>query len=157
VTTRMLIVCLGIACGVGACAAPAVEEAAPLAEEEAAAPTAEERAAEATPEMLAAALLGDPDAMAGAISPLSGCQAPKTCAPQYGSCGSWSAYSQCSFQCNSDPWCSCGPDIPDQPPCEPNPYDTSALVSYNSFRVCFNAQGQSCTEWRRAFSSYCGC
>lgn len=156
---RTFIASLAVACSLGACTPapepePGPDPAAPGTE--AAPPEAEERVIAPTPEMLDAALFGDPADMAAAI-PLSGCQAPSTCPSQYGSCSGWSGWSQCSFACNSNPWCGCGPEHPDEPPCEPNPYETSALVGSNSFRVCFNSQGQSCTEWKRGFSSYCGC
>jgi hypothetical protein len=164
---RTFIVSLAVACSLGACTAaapepepgpdvtaPGLDVTAPGDEE--AAPAAEERIIAPTPEMLDAALFGDPEAMA-AVVPLSGCQAPSTCPSQYGSCSGWSNWAQCSLSCNSNPWCGCGPEHPDEPPCEPNPYETSALVTSNRFRVCFNSQGQSCTEWNRGFSSYCGC
>ncbi len=156
--SRMLAVSLAVACSLWACT-PALEPAPDLTlpESEESPPAAEERVIAPTPEMLDATLLGDPAEMAAAVAPLSGCPAPSTCPAIYGSCGSWSSYTECSFSCSSDPWCSCGPDIPDQPPCEPNPYDTRGFTIYKSFRVCFKAGGGSCTEWRQAYSNSCGC
>lgn len=156
--SRMLAVSLAAACSLWACT-PAPEPAPDLALSggEEAPPAAGERVVAPTPEMLEAALRGDPAEMAAATSSLSGCPAPSTCPSSYGSCGSWSSYTACSFSCSSDPWCSCGPDIPGQPPCEPDPYDTRGTTNYKSFRVCFNASGGSCTEWRRSVGSSCGC
>lgn len=154
--SRMLAVSLAAACSLWACMP--VPEPAPdltLPESEGAPPAAEERVI--APELLDATLFGNPAELAAGAASLSGCPAPSTCPAIYGSCGSWSSYTECSFSCNSDPWCSCGPDVPDQPACEPNPYDTRGFTIYSSFRVCFKAGGGSCTEWRQGYSNSCGC
>ena len=157
----MLTLSLAVACSLSACTTSAREpESRPdlvaIADEEAAAETVE-RLIEPTAEMLAAALSDDPVKMQQAVA-LSGCQLPSPCPASYGSCSSWSAPAQCNYSCSSSPLCQCPfPEHPDDPPCEPNPYILQGIETYNSFRVCFNSAGQSCTSWKRTFHSYCGC
>jgi hypothetical protein len=95
-----------------------------------------------TPAMLAAALSGDPDAMANAAMP-SGCMAPTTCPAQYGSCAGWSSFSQCGLTC-LNALCPGGENV------------RGTLFS-NAFRVCFDKDGNSCTEWQEKSSIFCNC
>jgi hypothetical protein len=106
-----------------------------------------------TPEMLKAALTGDPDAMRDSvIATASTCQAASSCPAQFGSCGTWSTPSLCNETCGL-PLCRCMPlkDCDGEPP-EPRGTDT-----FNSFRVCFDSGGNSCTEWSSTTSTFCGC
>lgn len=93
-----------------------------------------------TPAMLAAALTGDPDVMRDAARAEAGsCHAPSTC-PGYASCGGWSRLNVCDEVCGS----SCG-------------LAKTTHQYSDSFRVCFNAAGASCTEWRQSHHSFCDC
>jgi hypothetical protein len=152
--------CLAIACTIGACAAPAAEPsepapAAPIAQ----VPDDNELVAvaviEPTPAMLKAALDDDPEAMRDAVVALSGCQAASTCPSQYGSCSSWSAPSLCESICGGIGACICKPVWSEE--CQGVPPEIKGRDSYNSFRVCFNPSGQSCTEWQQTSYTYCGC
>lgn len=96
-----------------------------------------------TPAMLAAALSGDPDAMASAIRP-NACVAPSTCPSQFGSCAGWSTPSFCGEQCLSSL-------------CEGGAEGRFGKAISNSFRVCFDASGNSCTEWKQTSTIFCGC
>jgi hypothetical protein len=96
-----------------------------------------------TPAMLAAALSGDPDAMANAIGPRS-CIAPSSCPSQFGSCGTWSAFDICDSTCTTQ-LCAGGAE------------GRLERLKENSFRVCFDAVGNSCTEWRQGNATQCGC
>jgi hypothetical protein len=95
-----------------------------------------------TPAMLAVARSGDPDAMAAAIT-LTSCVAPFTCPSQFGSCGSWSSPVFCDAQCTTK-LCVAG---------EGN-FENDIS---NSFRVCFDAFANPCTEWRQTNIKSCGC
>ena len=117
-----------------------------------------ERVITPSAEMLAAALTGDPLQMKASAATQGSCPSASTCPAQYGACTSWSAYSECNFTCINSQLCACPfPEHPDDPPCEPNPLATLATTYYSGFRVCFNAQGSACTEFRRTISNYCGC
>ena len=106
-----------------------------------------------SPEMLKAALQNDPDAMRDAVVATAGtCHASNTCPGQFGSCGTWSTPSLCSQTCGG-PLCRCKPviDCMGELP-EPRGTDT-----FNSFRVCFDANQNGCTEWSSTVNTYCGC
>jgi hypothetical protein len=148
---RVLAVCLIVACGFGACTekplAPSTDEAKPLTtDEEIRLPAVEDFEA-LTPEMRQAALSGDPEAMADAAAALTGCPAPKTCSG-YSNCSAWSAYTSC-----------CG-----YPLCDPlGPATGTGLQDRllteraKSYRICSNTLGQTCTEWKLAAGTTCGC
>jgi hypothetical protein len=81
------------------------------------------------------------------------CHQNVSCQPGYPSCASWSSFVDCD-----DPFCGttlfCGEDCPEIGPC-PGP---ATKQWREHFRVCFNAQGQPCTEWQRLqFTLNCGC
>lgn len=136
---------LMIVCAVGACtvAQPGShEEMQGEAVDEIAAPS-KEAVIPPTPAMLAAALSGDPDAMASAIRPNT-CVAPSTCPSQFGSCAAWSTPSFCGEQCLSSL-------------CEGGAEGRWGKAISNSFRVCFDAAGNSCTEWMQTSTLFCGC
>jgi len=102
-----------------------------------------------TPAQLDAALSGDPKAMARAITN-DVCVAPSTCPAEFGSCAGWSGSSECDFQCGGICKCIRTPDGD----CEP---DIRGRITSNSYRVCFDAGGNPCTEWRQTTSFFCGC
>ena len=81
------------------------------------------------------------------------CHSTTPCGSGYPSCAGWSGYSDCG-----DPFCGiyryCGEDCEPGIPC-PGP---ALRQSQERFRVCFNAQGQSCTEYQRSvYVLGCGC
>jgi hypothetical protein len=83
------------------------------------------------------------------------CHGTVSCQPNYPSCASWSGYSDCGT-----PFCGIGPRCGDCEYieghlfCDPGP----AWKQYRErFRVCFDAQQNSCTEWEQIFISSCGC
>lgn len=82
------------------------------------------------------------------------CHSTTPCGSAYGSCAAWSSYSDCG-----DPFCGiafgCG-ECNEWGQCEAG---GPAEKQYRErFRVCFNAQGQSCTEYQRTSSTgSCGC
>lgn len=91
------------------------------------------------------------------------CHSTTACPAEYGSCGTWSSYSDCG-----DPWCGvwrlcdcylgpAGSPSPNMPICDPGFGD--ALRQFReSYRVCFNASGQPCTEYQRTSVVLgCGC
>lgn len=108
----------------------------------------------ATPEMIAAALTGDPDAMAKAVGISAVCHAASTCPAQFASCASWSAFSSCGST-----FCTGGCLIP--PKCGPeDDCDISQRFGHTSesFRVCFDAAQNACTQWRTSTTATgCGC
>jgi len=122
--------------------------------DEAAPPTVIARAMIApTPAMLQAALLNDPDAMReAATATLTSCQASSTCPAQFGSCGSWSTPSLCSQTCGA-PLCRCKPVWA----CDGEPPEPRGTDTFNSFRVCFDANQNACTEWSSTTNTFCGC
>jgi hypothetical protein len=95
-----------------------------------------------TPAMLAAALSGDPDAIVNAATP-SGCMAATTC-PDPKSCGTWSTSVECNETCLSSL-------------CQGGAEGRFGRAFSNSFRVCFDAAGHSCTEWQLTSILFCGC
>lgn len=106
-----------------------------------------------TPAMLAAALSNDPDAMRDAlVATASTCQASSSCPAQFGSCGGWSTPSLCNETCGA-PLCRCRPIID----CDGEPPEPSDTQTFNSFRVCFDANHNACTEWTSTQSRFCGC
>jgi hypothetical protein len=103
-------------------------------------PSSVEAVIPTTPAMLAAALTGDPELMRDAARAEGGsCHAPSTC-PGFASCGGWSQLNICNETCGS----SCG-------------LAKTTHQYSDSFRVCFNAAGASCTEWRQHHFSFCDC
>ena len=154
---RALAACLFTTFGLWACTqAPPEPPADPaslaLDDEDALAPPIE-AIIEPTPAMLQAALAGDPDLMRDAVVALGTCHAASTC-PGYGSCGGWSSNSFCNATCGPMV-CLCKPWI--DPECEYDPEFLRGRDYYESYRVCFNSVGQSCTEWKQTISTYCGC
>ncbi len=76
----------------------------------------------------------------------------------YGSCAAWSAYADCGdlSACN-DLGCPrrvCYGTTRDS--CT-TVYDGSASQGTNRYRVCFNAAGESCTEYEKSSRLICGC
>ncbi|GMU05621.1 hypothetical protein [Corallococcus caeni] len=65
----------------------------------------------------------------------------------YGACGNWSAFADCGdlSECNFT-GCRIRYDV----------YG-SQIQGKNRYRVCFNAAGQSCTEFEQTTSIVCGC
>jgi hypothetical protein len=81
------------------------------------------------------------------------CHSTTPCGSAYPSCASWSGYSNCD-----DPFCGfanhCGEECPEFGPC-PGP---AMRQRQERYRVCFNAQGQSCTEYQLTLLNLgCGC
>jgi hypothetical protein len=88
-----------------------------------------------------------------AIDFAAACHSTTACGPAYPSCASWSGYSDCD-----DPFCGsvngCGEECGEFGPC----FGPGMKQRRERFRVCFNAQGQSCTEYQRTLLSLgCGC
>lgn len=89
----------------------------------------------------------DPTASAAA------CHSTTPCGSGYSSCASWSTFIDCG-----DPYCGfaigCGECSGGQ--CEPGGPGTKQNLE--RYRVCFNSQGQQCTEYQRSsITLYCGC
>jgi hypothetical protein len=104
-----------------------------------------------TPAMLKAALANDPDAMRDAVAADSTCHATSSCPAQFGSCASWSTSALCNSVCGTGV-CLCKPiRTCDDPP------ETKGQDTYNSFRVCLDPNGASCTEWQSTTVTVCGC
>jgi hypothetical protein len=81
------------------------------------------------------------------------CNGTVTCGTEYSSCASWSAYYDCG-----DPFCAvyrwCGDQCADPTfGC----FGPAMRQSREQYRVCFNAQGQSCTEYRSGALTVLGC
>lgn len=82
------------------------------------------------------------------------CHSTTPCGSEYSSCASWSSYSNCG-----DPFCGvalgCG-ECDEWGHCEAG---GPAMKQFRErFRVCFNQQGQPCTEYQRtAVTQGCGC
>jgi hypothetical protein len=108
---------------------------------------------EPTPAMVRAALTNDPDAMRdAAATALASCQPASSCPAEFGSCTAWSTPSLCSSQCGGS-FCICRPIRL----CEGEPAEPRGTDTFNAFRICFNPQGQACTEWQQTISTFCGC
>lgn len=80
------------------------------------------------------------------------CHDTTPCSSEYGSCGSWSGYSDCGDQyCGVYRYCGggCG---------EPLCFGDATRQWQERYRVCFNGAGQSCTEYQRVSTVVgCGC
>lgn len=85
---------------------------------------------------------------------LASCEPITACGPAYGygSCASWSTYTECG-----DLYCSatargCGP-------CGDERCVGPGLEQkYEAYRICFNQLGESCTQWTRvSYTDSCGC
>lgn len=85
------------------------------------------------------------------------CHGNVSCQPYYPSCASWTTYSPCD-----SPYCGTGlrcgectydPDI-GREFCGPGP---AWKEPQERFRVCFDAYGNSCTEWQKIIVSTCDC
>jgi hypothetical protein len=134
---------LMIACTVGACAvAPATSPQVQSEADEVAVSSIETASAPTTPAMLAAALTGDPQAMADSVNLLS-CPAPFTCTPTSAwSCQNWSGPTFCDTQCTTQV-CAEG---------------TIEKDFSSEFRICNSLTGGGqCTEFRIITTNSCGC
>ncbi len=83
------------------------------------------------------------------------CHSTTPCPAEYGSCGSWSSYSDCG-----DPYCGIFKFCGDPPWCyEPDLcFGPATRQRRERFRVCFNASAQSCTEYQQTnYPVSCGC
>jgi len=98
----------------------------------------------------------------GVITTASACHSTTPCPPEYDSCAGWSGYTTCG-----DPFCGVyryccaygpvgGGPSPALPNCE---LFGDALRGYKErYQVCFNAAGQSCTQYERTLTFLgCGC
>lgn len=79
------------------------------------------------------------------------CHSTTACDSSYGSCASWSGYVDCG-----DAFCGVGRFCGE---CIVEPCPGPALKQYQErYRLCFSAQGQSCTEYQRILTTLdCGC
>lgn len=82
------------------------------------------------------------------------CHSTTPCGTAYGSCASWSTYSDCG-----DPFCGvavgCG-ECNEWGQCETG--GPGIKQRMERYRVCFDALGQSCTEYQRStVTESCGC
>lgn len=83
------------------------------------------------------------------------CHSTTPCGSAYPSCASWSGYSDCG-----DPYCGVYKFCGDPPFCEEPDlcFGPALRQARERFRVCFNAQSQSCTEYQRSSVVLtCGC
>lgn len=136
ILATVIVACLGL----GACSAQpeSVQE---LQESFANPPPPIELVIATTPSMLSAALTGDPEAMrVAAAFESEACGAASTC-PGYGSCGTWSSWNICDEVCSAE---VCG-------------FAKYVYQTQHSYRVCFNAAQQACTERRLNMFRYCDC
>lgn len=80
------------------------------------------------------------------------CHSTTPCGAEYGSCASWSGYTDCDEPlCGIYRWCG---DCGDPFGC----WDLATRQRRERFRVCFNSLGQSCTEWQNTLVLVaCGC
>lgn len=99
----------------------------------------------ATPEMIDAALNNKP--LPISTAQLEACHHPTPCPPEYGSCASWSSSYTCGYTVDE---CSCVKCT--GAGCFVGNLQTTTTESY---RVCFNTAGQSCTEYTNSASSLC--
>lgn len=92
----------------------------------------------------------------GVITTAGACHSTTPCPPEYGSCAGWSSFSDCGTPvCSGFTYCcELGPSGgPSMPICPREP----ALRQYREhYQVCFNAAGQSCTQYART-SIVLGC
>jgi hypothetical protein len=83
------------------------------------------------------------------------CNGTVSCQPNYPSCASWSTYTACG-----DPFCGsgarCGDCTCDEIRCFCGP-GPAWKEPQERFRVCFDAWGNSCTEWQKLTYVSCGC
>jgi len=96
------------------------------------------------------------------ILPASACHSTTPCPAEYDSCASWSGYTSCGDTfCGIYRFCCANGPVGGPAPSLPNCDDLfgDALKGYKErYRVCFNAGGQSCTEWERTTVFLgCGC
>jgi hypothetical protein len=81
------------------------------------------------------------------------CHSTTPCGSAYPSCASWSGYSDCDAPfCGIYRWCpdDCAEDF--------GCWGPALKQRQERFRVCFNAQGQSCTEYSSTqITLGCGC
>ncbi len=81
------------------------------------------------------------------------CQPITACGPAYGygSCASWSSYTECGELYCSGVARGCGA-------CGELCVGFGLEQQYESYRICFNQFGESCTQWSRFADTYsCGC
>jgi hypothetical protein len=112
-----------------------------------------------SPELMNAVLAKVPKPLGDTLHPEVACVGTKTCTNLgYGSCGSWSAISNCGSlsTCNSLDTacreCAYSPDI-GAVECD---YLGGQNQGRNRYRVCFNAAGASCTEYEYTTVKVCG-
>lgn len=151
---------VALVCGLGACTPPAHDPPASRAQvpELTTNPTATSDdvyvariAIQPTQEMLKAAQANDPDAMRDAIALDTTCHA--TSSPsQFGSCSGWSTSTLCDETYGAS-FCLCKPIRL----CDGEPPEPKGTQTFNSFRVCFDANQNACTEWTNTTTSFCGC
>lgn len=82
------------------------------------------------------------------------CHATTTCGPSYGSCAGWSSVAPCGgVFCGFVPGCGlCN----EWGQCETG--GQGEVENLERYRVCFNDQGEPCTEYQRSVSyGACGC
>lgn len=83
------------------------------------------------------------------------CHGTVSCQPNFPSCASWSAYSDCgTAYCGNGPKCGECEWIEGHLFCGPGP---AWRQSRERFRVCFDQYGNSCTEWQQTLQITCGC
>lgn len=137
---RIFAITIIAALGIGACSAQpeSLQEVKETFEDP---PPPVELVISTTPAMLSAALTGDPDTMrAAAVLEASGSCVPASTCPGFGSCTAWSSFNICDEVCGE----SCG-------------LANFTYQTRDSFRVCFNAARQACTEWRQSRARFCDC
>lgn len=85
----------------------------------------------------------------------SACHGTVSCQPNYPSCASWSAYSDCGTPiCGTGAHCGECEWIEVKWFCGPGP---AWKQNRERFRVCFDQFGNSCTEWQQTLIVTCGC
>lgn len=82
------------------------------------------------------------------------CQPSVSCAG-YSSCGSWSGTYRCG-EPNSCNFTGCRVNVCEGSRCYFE-YRGVQSQGQNRYRVCHNPAGESCTEWERTNTSFCGC
>lgn len=159
---RAFVVCLAAACSLWACTASTTDPTTPdpagasswivPADPEDTPAPAIEVVTPPTEAMLRAALDNDPKAMEAAAAAVAGCQASTTCPAQYSSCTAWSPGTYCGASCGPVK-CICRPEDP----CDGAPEEPKGRDYFNSYRICFDANQNACTQWNLASTTYCGC